>query len=60
MALWPSRCAVPIWRVLLGDGRRGPVVTSAANRHGTQVTNEPRVPVDGRASYFETLSIVPQ
>jgi CubicO group peptidase (beta-lactamase class C family) len=38
----------------------GPVVTSTTNRYGTQVTNETRVPVDGRTSYFQTLSIQPQ
>jgi len=38
----------------------GPVVNSSTNRYGSQVTNETRVPIDGRTSYFQTLSIVPQ
>lgn len=38
----------------------GPPVTSVTNRDGTVVTNETRVPLDGRPSYFQTLSIVPQ
>lgn len=38
----------------------GPSVTSVTNRTGTQVSNETRVPLDGRSSFFQTLSVVPQ
>lgn len=38
----------------------GPAVNSMTNRYGTQVTNETRVPIDGRNSYFQTLSVGPQ
>ena len=38
----------------------GPVVNSSTNRYGSQVTNETRVPIEGRASYFQTLSIQAQ
>jgi len=38
----------------------GPSVTSMTNRYGTQVTNETRVPIDGRSSFFQTLSVAPQ
>jgi hypothetical protein len=38
----------------------GPAVDSMTNRYGTQVTNETRLPIDGRSSYFQTLSVAPQ
>jgi CubicO group peptidase (beta-lactamase class C family) len=38
----------------------GPAVNSVTNRYGTQVTHETRVPLDGRSSYFQTLSVAPQ
>ena len=38
----------------------GPSVNSVTNRTGTQVTSETRVPIDGRSSFFQTLSVAPQ
>ena len=56
--------ARPLQRTSLGSvtsgWEAGPSVNSVTNRYGTQVTNETRVPIDGRTSYFQTLSIAPQ